>query len=54
MEWKILKEKAKPIFKYYIDLSKNGVPKSQMNYYKKAEIEKDLLDTNRTEKVWLY
>jgi hypothetical protein len=51
--WREIKDAAKPLFKQYSEESKIITPKNQLNYYKKAEIEKELIDGIKVVKVIL-
>ena len=46
-----LKDTVKPLARYHLDLVTNGVPKSKQLYFKKCEIEKEMLKKN-SDKVY--
>jgi hypothetical protein len=50
--WKSIRDNVKPLIKYYHELSRNSVPKSKANYYKKADQEKEIIDSGTQIKVW--
>jgi hypothetical protein len=43
---KKLKDEVKPLARYHQDLLMNGIPKSKQLYYKKSEIEREMIEKN--------